>query len=105
MQFESASRAVYSLQSSNKGELRSETGDCPQQPADVVARSTAQSVQRIAERTLQPAPIHAVVGLGVSDQRLDGLTALEQSFLVIAERLVLAPMDDLRLCRDKPAEK
>ena len=52
-------------------------------------------MQRIAHRTLQPASIHPVVGLGVADQRLDGLAALEQALLVIAERLVLAAVDDL----------
>ena len=52
-------------------------------------------MQRIAHSTLQPAPIHPVVGLGVADQWLDRLAPLEQALLVIAERLVLAAVDDL----------
>ena len=52
-------------------------------------------MQRISRHTLQPAPVHAVVGLGVANQRLDGLGSLEQALVVIAEQLVLAAVDDL----------
>jgi hypothetical protein len=58
-------------------------------------RPAAQRLQRLAHRTLHPAPIYSVVGLGVADQWLDGLPALEQSFLVITQRFVLAGVDDL----------
>ena len=52
-------------------------------------------MKRIAHRTLKPAPVHPVIGLRVPDQRLDRLAPLEQPLLVIAERLVLAAVDDL----------
>ena len=78
-----------------KKPAQAQTGDGPQQPADVVARRTAQRVQCIAYRPLQPTPVHPVIRLGVANQRLDGLASLEQSLFMIAERLVLASVDDL----------
>ena len=44
-----------------------------QQPAQVVARGTANRVQRIAECGLQSAAVHPVVRLRVPDRRLDRL--------------------------------
>lgn len=61
--------------------LGDQTNDGPRQPSDVVALRTDQCAQRIAERTLQPATIHAVVCLGVPDGRLDGLATLEPASL------------------------
>ena len=55
----------------------------------------ATNMQRIAHRTLQPAPVHAVVGLGVADQRLDGLAPLQPGLLLRGQRLELATVDDL----------
>ena len=52
-------------------------------------------MQRIAHGALQPAPIHPVIGLRVADQRLDRLAPFQQPLLVVAERLVLAAVDDL----------
>ena len=49
---------------------QTEADDCSQQPADVVARSKAQRMPRVAHRTLQPAPIHSVSGLRVTNQQL-----------------------------------
>jgi len=74
---------------------QAETGNGPQQPADVVARRAAQRMQRIAQRSLQQAPVHSVVSFGMADQRRNGLPALEQRPRVGAERLVLDAVDDL----------
>ena len=52
-------------------------------------------MQRIAHRPLQPAAVHPMVCLGVSDQRLDRLAPFQQALVLIAQRLVLAPVDDL----------
>ena len=69
--------------------------DGPHQPADVVARRTADGVQRVAHSAFQPAAIHAVVTLGVADHRAGGLSALEPTPLQRGQSLVLAPVDDL----------
>ena len=52
-------------------------------------------MQCIAHSTLQPAPVHPVIGLRVPDQRLDRLAPLEQPLLVVGQRLVLAAVNDL----------
>ena len=61
----------------------------------VVAGRAADGVQAIAHRTLQPAAVQAVVALGVTDHRLDGLPAFKPAPLQRGQRLVLAPVDDL----------
>lgn len=66
---------------------QAEPGDGPQQPADVVARRAAQRMQRIAHGALQPASVHAVVGLGVPDQRLDRLAPLEKLLFLVAQSI------------------
>ena len=78
-----------------KKPLKAQTGDGPQPPTDVVARRAAQRWQRAACRTVQPAPVHPVVGLGVADHRLDSLPLLEQARLFTGEQLVLAAVDGL----------
>ena len=62
-----ALRGCHNLQNSKNGRPKPITGDGAHQPADVVARSAAQRVQCIAGGALQPAAVHAVVGLGVTD--------------------------------------
>ena len=52
-------------------------------------------MQRITHGALQPAPVHPVIGLRVTDQRLDRLAPFEQALLVVGERLVLAAVDGL----------
>ena len=52
-------------------------GQSPTAASECCTRSTTQSVQRIPQRALQPTALHAVIGLVVSDQRLDGLTPFE----------------------------
>ena len=59
--------------------------DGTHQPADVVARRAAQRVQRVAQRTLEPTTLHPVIGFGVTDQRLDGLAALEPFALLLGQ--------------------
>ncbi len=81
--------------SHKKRRRKAPTGNGPQQPANVVTRSAAQGMQRIAQRALHPTAIHAVVGLGVADSRFNGLATLEQALFMGTERLVLAPVDDL----------
>lgn len=46
---------------------QAQAGGGPQQSADVEARRAQHCVQRVAFSALQPAPVHAVVGLGVAD--------------------------------------
>jgi len=58
------------LQQAQKNCPDAQTGDRAQQPAQVVAR---RATDGIAERTLEPAAIHAVISLQVSNGRLDGL--------------------------------
>jgi hypothetical protein len=41
--------------------------DDAQQPLDVVARSTTDRMQGVAQRPFEPAPIQAVIGLQVPD--------------------------------------
>ena len=52
----------------------------PHEPADVVAGRAADGVQRVADSTLQPAAIHAVVALGVADGQ-GGLRALDDQYV------------------------
>ena len=61
-----------------KKPAQAKTDDGPQQAAFVVARSTAQRMQCVAQRpsrfavcTLQPAPIRPVIESRTADQRLD----------------------------------
>ena len=56
-----------------------------------IGEAAAQRVQCIAGGALQPAALHAVVGLGVTDGRLDGRAAFEQPFVVLAQGLVAGP--------------
>ncbi len=58
-------------------------------------RRAQHCVQRIAVRSLQPAPIHAVVVLQVSDGRLHRLASLQPAALLICQAFELAPVDDL----------
>ena len=52
-------------------------------------------MQRIAQRTLQPAAIHAVIGLQVPYGRLHCGAAFEPSLLLLAQTLELATVNDL----------
>ena len=54
-----------------KRPAKGETGGGSQQPADVVARRTAQRMRCANDRSLQPALIHPVIRLRTADQRLD----------------------------------
>ena len=91
------SRPTTHTTSADKAKKRpqAEVDDGPQQPTDVVARRAAQRMQRITHRTLEPTPVHPIIGLRVTGQRLDGPAPLEQALVMIAERLMLAMMDDL----------
>ena len=61
---------------------QAQTGDRTQQPAQVVARGTADRLHRIAQRALQPAAVYPVIGLEVSDRRLDGLVPTQPALLL-----------------------
>ena len=78
-----------------KSRRKAPTCNGPQQPANILTRSAAQGMQRIAQRAFHPTAIHAVVGLGVADDRFNGLSSFEQALFMGTERLVIAPMDDL----------
>jgi hypothetical protein len=65
------------------------------QPADVEPGRAQHRVQRVTRAADEPAAVHAVVALGVTDHRLDGLPAFEPAPLQRGQRLVLAPVDDL----------
>ena len=54
-----------------KSRRKAPTGNGPHQPANVVTRSAAQGMQRIAQRPFHPTADHAVVGLGVADGRFN----------------------------------
>lgn len=57
----------------------------PHQPADVEPDRAQHRVQRVALAALEPAALHAVVLLGVPDQRLDGLAPLEPALLILTQ--------------------
>ncbi len=52
-------------------------------------------MQRITQRALKPAAIHAVIGLQVPDGRFYGTAPLEPVLLLLAQSLELAPVNDL----------
>ena len=62
-----------------------QTGDCPEQPTDVVPRSAQHRMQRIAGLPLQPAPVHPVVMLQMPDGRLHRLPSLEPAPLLVGQ--------------------
>lgn len=71
----------------------------------VVARHTQHRIQRIAQATCQPAPVHPMIGLQMSDRRPDRLAALEPPPLLRRHRLEAPAMDDLdfrRRCDLRP---
>ena len=74
---------------------QAQTGDRTQQPAQVVARGTADRLHRIAQRALQSAAVYPVIGLEVSDRRLDGLAPTQPALLLRTQALELASVDDL----------
>lgn len=53
------------------------------QPADIEARRAQLYVQRVPLTALEPAALHAVVLLGVADQRLDGLAPPEPALVLL----------------------
>jgi len=67
----------------------------PHQPADVEPSGTQHRVQPVPFAALEPAALHPVVLRGVADQRLDGFAPLEAALVLSAQRLVLAPVDQL----------
>ena len=85
--------------------------DRAQQPAQVVARRTANRVQRIAQHALEPATIQPVIRLQMPDRRLHRLAPLQPASLLLTQALVTAPVNDLhtrvvirpRLCKTSTA--
>ena len=65
-----------------KYRLDTATDDGTQQPGDVETRGAQHRMQRVTLTALQPAAVQAVISLGVSDRRLDGLAALEPAALL-----------------------
>ena len=53
-------------------------------------------MQRIAQRTFEPAAIQSVIGLQMPDRRLNGLAQAQPALLLRAQALELAAMNDLR---------
>ena len=74
---------------------QAKTADGTQEPAEIEPGGTQYRVQCIAFAALEPAARHAVVVLGMPDERLDGLAALEPFALHAGERLVAAAMNQL----------
>src|SRR5690606_1005490 len=62
------------------------------QPFDVVARRAQHCVQPVAVFALQVTAVHPVICLQVSDDRLDGLAALELPSFLCRQALGLAPV-------------
>jgi hypothetical protein len=52
-------------------------------------------VQRIAQRTLQPASVHTVIRLQMPDGRLDGMAPSQPRLLLRVQALELAAVDDV----------
>lgn len=75
---------------------QAQADDGAQQSVQVVTGRTHHGVPGVAGLALEPAPFHAVVLLGVPDDPLDGLTALESTPLSGAQGRVFAAMDALR---------
>ena len=63
----------------------------------VVTRGTEDGVQGVAQVAGEPAAIHAVIGLEMTDRWLDRLTSLEPPAVLPIERSDLAPVQDLDL--------
>lgn len=72
-------------------------GNRGQQPADVVARRTLHRVQTVPLRSLEVTAVHAVIGLEVSDDRLDRLAPFEQLSILLADPLGLASVHDVHI--------
>src|SRR5215831_7946821 len=70
-----------------------QSGNRAQQPAQVEARRAQHRMQRIAGGTLEPAAPQSVILFDVADDRFDCLTALEPLALLLAQRLVLAAVN------------
>ena len=85
----------HSLPQAQKNRLDAQAGNRPQQPAQVVAGSTAEGMQRIAHRALQPATIHAVIRFQVTNGGLNCLAPTQPAFVLCAHTLELAPVNDL----------
>ena len=88
-------KASEHRQGGAKKPAQADTDDCPQKSADLKARNTAKRMQRIAQRALQPAPFHSMIGIRVNDQQLDRLAPFDQVVLLVGKRLVLATVNDL----------
>ncbi len=72
-----------------------QTDHRPHQPAQVVARSAQHRMERIAQLAFQPASIHPMVRLQMSNGGFDRLSPFEPAPLLLCQRLVLAAMNDL----------
>ena len=69
-------------------------GNHPKQLADIVASRTEHRVKAVTHFPFERAAVHPVVTLEVPDDGLNGLTTPELLFLLDAEALVFAPVDD-----------
>src|SRR5450830_1052917 len=78
-----------------KKRLNAQTGNGAQQPAQVVARSTTDGVQRIAQSTLQPTAIHAVIGLQVPNGGFYRCSPYQPLLLFDTQALEFASVNDL----------
>jgi hypothetical protein len=91
---------ISALHSSRRAKKRAFTPlrrIAPQQPPDVVPSSAQHRVQRIARCARQPAPIHPVIQLRMSDHRLHCLAPLDPTQLLRRHRPALAPMQQLHV--------
>lgn len=84
----------YRSQGQHKGRLPY-LGTRQKQRADVEPCSAQHRMKCIAFTNVEPAPVHPVVGHGVTDQRFDGFTPLKPSLLLRREQFVLAAVEEL----------
>lgn len=68
-------------------------GNSAQQAVVIEAGHTQRGMQRVALAALEPAASHAVIGQGVTDGRLDGLSSFAPATLLVGHGLVSVPVN------------
>lgn len=93
----SALRAPTSSDAKHSQEGHSLHDDHAQQPADVVAHRTQHRMQPAAGVALEVTAFHAVIGLQVPDDWLNGLPPLQLLSFLLVDAFALSPVHDVHI--------